>query len=192
MDKRAHRARQEHTRRCRDLAIASYAAQTRIQQLGHRHASLVRRPPARFKGVPSALAMRATRGLMDRRAQRAKQEVTRRRQEKASARAVQQTPTRLRGAQLWRAAYAAQDTRLLERRAHCARQEHSRRCRDQANAANAAQTRIQQAGHRHASLVRQTPALLKGAHSAVAMRATRGLMVMDNRAQLARQEVTRF
>ena len=79
----------------------------------------------------------------------------------------------------------------MDKRAHRARLDGSPRRRDQANAANAAQARIQQAGHRHASLVRQTPALLKGGHSAVAMRATRGLMVMDNRAQRARQDRTR-
>jgi len=32
---RAHRAWQEHTRRLRDLTIAAYAAETRIQQVGH-------------------------------------------------------------------------------------------------------------------------------------------------------------
>ena len=160
--------------------------------MGHqrnRHASLVRQALARLAGTQSALAIRATRGQTEAAAQRAQQELTRRPQEQASARTVQQTPTRLRGAQLCRAAYAAQDTRLLDRRAHRARQELSRRCRDQPSAANATQTRIHQMGHRHASVVRQTPARLCRGQSALVMRATRGQT--EAAAQRVQQEVTR-
>ena len=133
MENRAQFAWQEHTRRCRDMTNAAYATQTRIQQLlgpqRHRHASLVRQAPARLtgKGAQSALAMRATRGLTEATAQRARPEGTRRR-------------------------------------------------REQPNASHVPQARIQQlSGHRHASVVRHTPGRLKGAQSALAMRATRGL-----------------
>ena len=143
---RAHRAWQEHTRRLRDLTIAPYAAQTRIQQLGHRHAKVVRQAPAQFKGAQSAFAMRATGGLPEARAQSAVQESTRRQG-------------------------------------------------DQPHAAHVPQASIQQPSgpqsHQHAKVVRQAPARLKGAQSALARRATRGLTVMDRRAQRAVQESTR-
>ena len=92
---RAHSAWQEHTRRLRDLAIVADAAQTRIQQLGHRPVSLVRQAPARFTArfrwwAQSALAMRATRGLPEAIAQRAWQESSRRHRDHPHARHVPQ------------------------------------------------------------------------------------------------------
>jgi hypothetical protein len=145
---RAHRAWQEHTRRLRDLAIAAFAAQNRIQQVGHRHVSLARHTPDRITILPrrtkSALAMRVSGGLPEPpRAQRAVQESTRRQ-------------------------------------------------RDQSNARHVPQTRIQKPSgpqaHQHAKIVRQAPALLQGAQSALAMRATKGLT--EARAHRAMQEVT--
>ena len=91
---RAHSAWQEHTRRLRDLAIAAFAAQNRIQQVGHRHASLVRHTPDRItilhRRTQSALAIRATRGLTEATAQRAWQEGTRSQREQLHASHVPQ------------------------------------------------------------------------------------------------------
>ena len=150
---RAHRAWQEHTRRLRDLAIADIAAQNRIQQVGHRHASLVRQTPARIVGIlqrrtQSALATRATGGLPEARAQRAVQESTRRRRDQPNARhvpqariqqpwgpqahqhakVVRQAPAHLKGAQYALARRATKG--LTEARAHRAMQEVTLRHRD--------------------------------------------------------------
>ncbi len=84
----------------------------------------------------------------------------------------------MKGAQ---SALAMRATRgLTEATANSVRQE-STRCmvrQEQPYAPNVPQTRIQQPsghqGHQHAKVVRQPPALLKGAQSALAMRATRG------------------
>ena len=94
MEARAHLARQEHTRRRREKTYADCATETRIQQLGHRHASLVRQAPARFTArlrlwAQSALAMRATGGLPEAPAQSAVQESTRQR-DRPNARHVPQ------------------------------------------------------------------------------------------------------
>ena len=83
-------------------------------------------------------------------------------------------PTRLKGAQSARAMWATRG--LTEAPAQRARQEGTRCQRDQPHAAHASQARIQEpSGHRHASVVLLSPSLLKGAQSARAMRATRGL-----------------
>jgi hypothetical protein len=135
MEARAQRVRQERTRRQQDQPRAAHVPQARILQLSgrqrYRHASFVRQTQARLMGAQSALAMRATRGLTERAAQRA-------------------------------------------------RQERTRRQRDQPHAAHVMPALIQQLwgpqSHRHASVVCQPPARMKGAQSALAMRATRGLM----------------
>ena len=81
----------------------------------------------------------------------------------------------------------------MEARAQRVRQERTRRQQDQPRAAHVPQARILQLSGRqrygHASVVRQTPARLRRAQSALAMRATRGLT--EARAQRARQERTR-
>ena len=81
----------------------------------------------------------------------------------------------------------------MEGRAQRARPGSTRSQREQPNACHVCQARIQQSSgpqrHQHASIVFQTPARLKGAQSALVMRATRGLM--EAHAQSARPGSTR-
>ena len=82
---------------------------------------------------------------------------------------------------------------LPEARAKRAVQESTRRQRDQPHAAHVPQASIQQPSgpqsHQHAKVVRQAPAHFKGAQSALAIRATRGLT--EATANSALQESTR-
>ena len=131
----AQSAWQESSRRYRDHPHARHVPQAHIQQLSgpqwHPHAKVVRQAPAHFKGAQSALAMRATRGLTEARAQRAWLERTKRRQDQPCATLVQQTPTRLRGAQFRRAASATRAPRdMLEASARRVMQEVTLRHRD--------------------------------------------------------------
>ena len=81
--------------------------------------------------------------VMEARAQRAWLERTKRRQDQPCAALVQQTPTRLRGAQLWRAASATPATRgPMEGRAQRAWPESTRTQQEQLRAAIVRQGRI--------------------------------------------------
>jgi hypothetical protein len=269
MEGRAQGARPESTRPQQDQLYAAIVGQGRIlQQQGPsrlRHASRAQQMLMHLQGahrLQLAGAMQATQGLMEARAQRARQDRTRRQQDQSRAAAVQHNPTRLRGAQLRRAASATRATlgpmegrvqrawpestspqqdqlyaaivgqgRILQQQgpsrirhasraqqmlmhlqgaqprelagamqatrvsihAQRARQDRTRRQQDQPHAAHVTQARILQLSGRqrygHASVVRQTPARLRRAQSALATQATQGLT--EARAQRARQERTR-
>ena len=215
MEGRAQRARPVSTRSQQDRVCAAIVLQGRIlQQQGPsriRHASRAQQMLMHLQGAQFrelAGATQATLVSMENHAQRAGQERTRRqrdqphaacvtqariqqlsgRQRYRHASFVRQTPARLRRAQ---SALAMRATRgLTEVRAQRARQERTRRQRDQMHAAHVTQARIQHfPGHRHAAIVCQSLGRLRGAQSALAMRATRGLT--ERAAQRARQERTR-
>jgi hypothetical protein len=204
MEARAYRACQESIRRRWDQP----------------RAAAVQHNPTRLRGAQlrrAASATRATRGPMEGRTQRAWPESTRPQQDQLCATIVRQGrilhlqhqgPSRirhasraqqmlmhLRGAQRRELAGATQATRVsMEVRVQRARQESTRRQRDQPYAAHVTQARILQLSgrqtYRHASFVLQTPARLRRAQSALAMRDTRGLT--EARAQRAQQESTRM
>ena len=82
-------------------------------------------------------------GVMEARVQRAYPESTKRRQDQPCAKAVHQTPTRQRGAQLQRIAAATRATRApVEGRAQRARPESTRTQQDQLRAASVRQGHI--------------------------------------------------
>ena len=78
--------------------------------MGPRHASVVRQAPGRQWEAQSALAMRATRGLMEAHARHVSQESGKARQELATAAIARQTPTHLVLAMIPRAAPAKRAT----------------------------------------------------------------------------------
>ncbi len=88
---------------------------------------------------------------------------------------VLQAPARLQGAQSALVMWAIRG--LMVAYAQRAIQEGTRAHWEQTSACHVSQARIQQGLQSHATSVGHTPALLKGAQSALAMRTTRGLMV---------------
>ena len=100
----------------------------------------------------------------------------------------------LQGAQRRQIAGVTRATRdSMDSCAKRARQDGTRRQQDQPDASHVTQARIPQLSgpqtYRHAKTVRQTPARIRRAQSALAMRDTRGLT--EIRAQRANQEGTR-